>query len=234
MGPRSLDAADELAIRGALLVLSAILCSLSPLISRMHSRLISDWRRTVSSKFFDTQVPRFVFSLLFSSRCALSRLRCNGQSLLLSSYLFKIGRIEKPSCSVCGHSSQGTSYFIQHCPATNPAPLDLWHISVFLRPLVQAQGSCPAFGARWSSAMPSSLGRGRVTTTTTLASVMYYQNFLETDFYLVNKSLKIDWEIRSQIKIFLEKRCIFLQNHYMIISVSERFLLIVPGGIMTS
>ena len=44
------DAADELARRGALLAPSA--CSLSPLISRIHSRLISDWRRTVLWKFF--------------------------------------------------------------------------------------------------------------------------------------------------------------------------------------
>ena len=53
------DAADELVRRGVLLVPFAISCSLSPLISRIHSRLFSDWRRTVSSKFFDTQVPRF-------------------------------------------------------------------------------------------------------------------------------------------------------------------------------
>ena len=51
------DAADELARRGALLAPSAIPCSLSPLTSRIHSSLFSDWRRTVSSKFFDTQVP---------------------------------------------------------------------------------------------------------------------------------------------------------------------------------
>ena len=48
------EAADELAKQGALLVPSAIPCSLSPLTSRIHSRLISDWGRTVSSKFFDT------------------------------------------------------------------------------------------------------------------------------------------------------------------------------------
>ena len=53
------DAADELAGRGALLAPSAIPCSLSPLISRIHSRLISAWRRTVSCKFFDAQVPQF-------------------------------------------------------------------------------------------------------------------------------------------------------------------------------
>ena len=52
------NAADELARRGALLAPSAIPCSLS-LISRIHSRLISDWRCTVSSKYFDSQVPRF-------------------------------------------------------------------------------------------------------------------------------------------------------------------------------
>ena len=51
------DTADELARRGALIAPSAIPCSLSPLFSRIHSSLISDWKRTVSSKFFDTQVP---------------------------------------------------------------------------------------------------------------------------------------------------------------------------------
>ena len=51
------DAADELARRGALLAPSAIPCSLSPLISRIHSCLFSDWRRTVSSQFFEPQVP---------------------------------------------------------------------------------------------------------------------------------------------------------------------------------
>ena len=50
-------AADALARRGALLVPSAILCSLSPFVSRIHSSLFSDWRRTVSSKFLNTQVP---------------------------------------------------------------------------------------------------------------------------------------------------------------------------------
>ena len=53
------DTADELARRGSLLAPSAIPCSLSPLISRIHSRLFSDWRRTVSSKYFDTQFPQF-------------------------------------------------------------------------------------------------------------------------------------------------------------------------------
>ena len=116
------NAADELASRGALLVPSAIPCSLSPLFSRIHSSLFSDWRRTVSSKFFDTQVPSTSTEELVlprHARCVLSRLRRNGHSLLLGSYLSRIGRIENPSCSVCGHSSQDTSHLILHCPATD-------------------------------------------------------------------------------------------------------------------
>ena len=104
-----------------LLAPSAIPCSLSPLVSRIHSRLISDWRRTVSSKFFDTEVPSISTEELVLPRhglCVLSRLRCNGHSLLLG-YLFRIGRIENPSCSACGHSSQDTSDLILHCSATD-------------------------------------------------------------------------------------------------------------------
>ena len=53
------------------------------------------------------------------ARCVLSRLRCNGHSPLLSSYLSRIARIENPSCCACGHSSQNTSHLILHCPATD-------------------------------------------------------------------------------------------------------------------
>ena len=126
MGPRTLvlpgnNAADELARRGALLAPSATPCSLSPLIYRIHSCLFSDWRHTVSSKFFDTQVPSIFTRNLCSCHacCVLSRLRCNGHSLLLGSYLSRIGRIENPSCSACGHSSQDTSHLILHCPVTD-------------------------------------------------------------------------------------------------------------------
>ena len=53
------------------------------------------------------------------ARCVLSRLRCNGHSLLLSSYLSRIGKIENPSCSACGHSFQDISHLIPHCPTTD-------------------------------------------------------------------------------------------------------------------
>ena len=160
------DTADELARRGALVAPSAIPCSLSPLISRIHSRLFSDWRRTVSSKYFDTQVPSIPTEELVlprHARCVLSRLRCNGHSLLLGSYLSRIGRNENSSCSAFGHPSQDISHLILHCPATDFAPLTLWRLSVSVRPLDQTLGSFSASGAPWSSAMPPSLGRGRVT-----------------------------------------------------------------------
>ena len=124
-----IDAADELARLGALLAPSTIPCSLSPLTSRIHSRLISDWRRTVSSKFFDTQVPLISTEELVlprHARCVLSRLRCDGHSLLLGSYLSRIGRTENPSCCACGHSSQDISHVILHCPAA-----DSLHRSLF-------------------------------------------------------------------------------------------------------
>ena len=83
------DVADELARRGALFVSSAISCCLSPLISRIHSCLFSDWSRTVSSKFFDTQIPSISTEELVlrrHARCVLFRLRCNGHSLLSGSF----------------------------------------------------------------------------------------------------------------------------------------------------
>ena len=151
------DTADELARRGALLAPSAIPCSLSP--------LISDWRRTVSSKYFDTQVPSISTEELVlprHARCVLSRLHCNGHSLLLGSSLQdwqnRVSFLQRLWTLVPGHLSSHSalpSYGLF-------APLTFWRLSVSLQPLVQTLGSCPASGAPWSSAMPPSLGRGRV------------------------------------------------------------------------
>ena len=92
--------------------------------------------RTVPSNYFDTQVPSISTEELVlprHARCALSRLRCNGHSLLLGSYLSRIGRIENPSCSACGHSSQDISHLILHCPATDSLSLyDLWGVARLL------------------------------------------------------------------------------------------------------
>ena len=127
--------ADELAKRRELLVPSAIPFSLSPLISCIHSSLFLNWRRTVSSKFLDTQVPSISTEELVlprHARCVLSCLHCNGHSLLLGSYLSGIGRIENPSCSASGHSSQDTSHLILHCPATDSLCCSLFGDSLSL------------------------------------------------------------------------------------------------------
>ena len=152
------DAANKLARRS----------SLSPLISRIHSYLFSDWRRTVSPKFCDTQVfSIFTEEVMLPrhARYALSRLYSNGHSLLLNSYLSRIDRIENSSCSACGYSFQDTSHLILHCPATDSLRHSLFGDSI--RFLFQALGSCPVYGTPKSSTMPPSLGRGQVETTTT-------------------------------------------------------------------
>ena len=125
------DMVNELARQGVLLVPSAIPCSLSPLTSRMHSSLFSDWRCTISSKFFDTQVPLISTKELVLPRhacCVLSHLHCNGYSLLLGSYLCRIGRIENPSCSSCGHLSSHSALSSYRLFAL----LTLWRLSVSL------------------------------------------------------------------------------------------------------
>ena len=110
---------------------SAIPCSLSPLIYRIHSCLFSDWRHTVSSN----RVPSVSNEKLVQSRharCALSHLRYNGHSLPLSSYLTRIRRIENFSCSACEHPFQNTSYLILYCPATTSLLCSLFGDSLSL------------------------------------------------------------------------------------------------------
>ena len=76
------------------------------------STLFSDCRRTVSFKFFDTQVSSLTELMLpRHARCLLSRLRCIGHSLLLSFYLSRIGRIENPSSS----ASRPRTPFVSFC-----------------------------------------------------------------------------------------------------------------------
>ena len=99
-------------------------------VSLLLSTLVffSDWRHTVLSKFFDTQVPSvFTEELVLPrhARYVLSRLRCNGHSLLLSSYLTS-GLAE---LKILPAAPADTSYLILHFPATNSlATLGLYHL----------------------------------------------------------------------------------------------------------
>ena len=83
------------------------------------------------------------------ARGVVSRLRYNGHSLLLCFNLSRIGRIENPSCSVCGHLSSHSAL----------SSYGLFGDSLFLS---TTSGELPGFWTPRSSAMPPSLGRGRV------------------------------------------------------------------------
>ena len=97
------------------------------------------------------------------ARCVLSRLRCNGHSLLLGSYLSRIGTIENPSCSACGHSSQDISHLILHCSATDSLRRSLFGDSLSLYDLwSRSWGASRLLGLHGFCHAPS-LGRGRVT-----------------------------------------------------------------------
>ena len=74
-------------------------------------------RNSLIYRFPSISTEKLVFPC--HARCVVSRLRCNEHSLLLSSCLSRIGRIENSFCSTCGHSSQDTSHLILRCPATD-------------------------------------------------------------------------------------------------------------------
>ena len=110
--------------------------------------------------------------------CVLSRLRCNGHSLLLSSYLSRIDRIKNPSCFAA--DTRLRRPLISFCTVqlrTLCAARSLATHCLLLPPLVQALGSCPASGASWCSAIPHPSERGRVTTTTRMVLWHYLHTF---------------------------------------------------------
>ena len=89
------EKADLLAKTGASLPTDAIPCPLSPVIAKFRYSQYRNWRRHISHSLLNFQVPEVSSKELLLSRsirCELSRLRCHGHSLLLSSYLHRISR----------------------------------------------------------------------------------------------------------------------------------------------
>ena len=115
-------------------------CPLQPLVvflllSLVSTLVFSRTGGTLSHLNFLTQAFSIFteeFVLPRHARYVLSRLRCNGHSLLLGSFLYRIGRIGNPSCSACGHPSQDTSHLILHCPATDSLRRSLFGDSLSL------------------------------------------------------------------------------------------------------
>ena len=133
------DLADGLAKIGATLAAQSVPVSLSPMTSFFRFSLYTMWRHGIRSKFFDHRIPAVSSEELFlprSARCALSRLRCNGHSPLLASYMHRIGRAETSSCSACGADPQDTTHLVLNCPSYDhlrqvifghpPTITDLW------------------------------------------------------------------------------------------------------------
>ena len=138
-GPPGNENADLLAKTGASLPTDAIPCPLPPVIDKVRYSQYRNWRRHISHSHLNLQVPEvFLKELLLSGfiRCELSRLRCHGHSLLLSSYLHRISRKENSANSACGHPLQDLNHLLLDCPASEPlcksifgsslSILDLW------------------------------------------------------------------------------------------------------------
>ena len=75
------------------------------------------------------------------------------------------------------HTIQDTSPLILNCPATDFCVACFWQLSVSLRFLVQAPGYFQALGAPWSSVVPPSVGKDRITTTKEDLSEFYGSKF---------------------------------------------------------
>ena len=122
------------------------------------------------------------------ARCFFSRLRYNEHSLLSNSYLFRIGKIESPSCSACCHPIQDTSYLILHYPAMDSLRCSLF-VNSFLS--VISGPDLGKFPVLWGSMVcrnAPSLERGRVTTKKQpeIHSSKYVHNYLLC-FAIINK-----------------------------------------------
>ena len=125
--------ADLLAKTGASLPTDAIPCPLPPVIAKLRYSQYHNWRRHISHSHLNFQVPEVSSEELLlprSIRSELSRLRCHGHSLLLSSYLHRISRKENSACR------QDLIHLLLDCPVSEPlhkfifgsslSILDLW------------------------------------------------------------------------------------------------------------
>ena len=130
------------------------------------------------------------------ARCVLSRLRCNGHSLLLGSYLSSESFLQRLWTLVPGPLSSHSALSRYGLFA----PLTLWRLSVSLRPLVQTLGSCTASGAPWSSAMSPSLGSGRVNNNNNSFSTSFHPTHFSFHFALSSYGFWVAWYFLSSLR----------------------------------
>ena len=148
---------------------SAVPCNLSLILSLVPTLLFSRTGYVLSHRNSSThRLPRFpprnlcslvtvvVFSLVFAATDTASV-----KLLSLKDWQNRGSFLQHLWTLVPGYLSFCTVQLRTICAARSSVTLCL-----SLRPLIQALGSCPVSEAPWSSAMPSSIGRGRVTATT--------------------------------------------------------------------
>jgi len=85
-----------------------------------HRVIRGYWRESISISCQIPSISSEELALPRLIRCELSRLRCHGHSLLLSSYLCKIKWKENSSCNACGHPLQDLTHLLFDCPASEP------------------------------------------------------------------------------------------------------------------
>ena len=93
------------------------------IIAKVRYSQYRNWRRHISHSHLNFQAPEVSSEELLLSRsirCELSRLRCHGHSLLLSSYIHRISRKENSARSACRHPLQNLNHFLLDCPASEP------------------------------------------------------------------------------------------------------------------
>ena len=160
------EKADLLAKAGASLPTDAIPCPLPPVVAKVRYFQCRNWRRYISHSHLNFQVPEVSSEELLLScpiRCELSRLRCHGHSLLLSSYLHRISRRENSACSACGHPLQNLNHLFLDCPASEPLCKSIFGSSLSILDLWSRPWGCgPTVASPRSSSAPPSLGRDRV------------------------------------------------------------------------
>ena len=110
-----------------------------PVVAKVRYFQYHNWRRHISHSYMNHQVPEVSSEELLLSRpirCKLSRLRCHGHSILLSSYLHTINRKRILLCSAYGHPLQDLNHLLLDRFASEPlrksvfgfslSILDLW------------------------------------------------------------------------------------------------------------
>ena len=163
------EKSDLLAEAGASLPTDAIPCPLPPVVAKVRYSQYRNWRRHISHSHLNFQVPEVFSEELLLSRpilCELSRLRCHGHSLLLSSYLHMISRKENSAGSACGHPLQDLTHLLD-CPASEPLRKSIFGFSLSILDLwSRPWGVARLLGLRGVPPRPHPRKGSGITTTT--------------------------------------------------------------------